>query len=288
MTTIKVGALADSGDLYPFIPLMEGYVRPEGVKLEFSVISTVQDVNEAVLKKEVDVSVPSAALYPYVQQDYYILTSAVASAVDGITGMPLLSWRPMDLKEASRARLIVHGPHTTAFTLYKLLVGKYGKLIIVPRVLEEVKALGEVGDILVAVHETKMMYALRKLGKQVYKVTSMWDMWKEISGGLPMPMGTVVVNKDLGEDVVRRFKEAYDRSKRWAENNLEKIIPIDVKIMTEAQGVPLEEEVVKATISADITEYNVSRDKVEEGLKFFYRITENRGVLPKVRELNLL
>ncbi len=69
MVTIKVGALADSGDLYPFIPLIEGKVKPDGFNLEFEVIPTVQDINELVLKREVDVSVPSAAMYPYIQ-DY--------------------------------------------------------------------------------------------------------------------------------------------------------------------------------------------------------------------------
>jgi len=39
----------------------------------------------------VDVSVPSAAMYPYIQDDYYILSNAVATAVDGITGMPILA-----------------------------------------------------------------------------------------------------------------------------------------------------------------------------------------------------
>jgi predicted solute-binding protein len=288
MTTIRVGALADSGDLYPFIPLMEGYVKPEGVNLEFTVIPTVQSVNDSVIRKEVDVSVPSAALYPFIQGDYYILSSAMASAVDGITGMPLLSSKPMEIGEARKSTLIVHGTQTTAFTLFRLLIGKYGKLVVIPRVLEEAKALGDKGELLVAVHETKMMYALKKLGKQVHRVTSMWDMWKEISGNLPMPMGTVVVSKELSREAVQSFKDAYEKSKKWAEKNIDTIIPIDVKIMTEAQGSPLEEEVVRATINADIAEYNVSRDQAEKGLRFFYSLAEERGVLPKVLKLDLI
>ena len=55
MVTIKIGALADSGDLYPFIPMMEGWVKEDGINLEFQVIPTVQDVNMSVLTKVVDV-----------------------------------------------------------------------------------------------------------------------------------------------------------------------------------------------------------------------------------------
>ena len=117
MVTIRVGALADSDDLYPFIPLIEGKIKSEGFNLEFEIIPTVQDINEAVLKKEIDVSVPSVAMYPFIQGDYYILSNAVATAVDGITGMPILGIREMNTDEIKKSRLIVHGQNTTAFTL---------------------------------------------------------------------------------------------------------------------------------------------------------------------------
>ncbi|BBG25327.1 menaquinone biosynthesis family protein [Sulfuracidifex tepidarius] len=288
MVTIKVGALADSGDLYPFIPLMEGKVKPDGFNLEFEVIPTVQDINELVLKREVDVSVPSAAMYPYIQDYFYIMGNAVASAIDGITGMPVLSTSDIKQDELPKARLIVHGPNTTAFTLYKMLVGRYGKLVIVRRVLDEMKALGKDGDVLVAVHEIKMMYAMKKLGINAKPITSMWDMWKNISNGSPMPMGMVVINKDLGKELALKFKETYEKSKKYAESHLEEIIPKDVRIMREAQGADLEEEIVKKTIWADIQEYNVPIDQVKRGLETFYKLAEEKSILPKVKEIDII
>ncbi len=288
MVTIKVGALADSGDLYPFIPLMEGKVKPEGFNLEFEVIPTVQDINELVLKREVDVSVPSAAMYPYIQDYFYVMGNAVASATDGITGMPVLSVTDMTKDELTNSRLIVHGPNTTAFTLYKLLVGRYRKLVIVRRVLDELKALGKEGDILVAVHEIKMMYAMKKMGIEAKPITSMWDMWRTVSNGAPMPMGMVVVNKDLGKDLAVKFKEVYERSKKYAEAHLDEIIPKDVEIMRKAQGADLEEEIVRKTIWADIQEYNVPLAEVKRGLETFYRLTEEKAVLPRVKRIDII
>ncbi|BCS92943.1 1,4-dihydroxy-6-naphtoate synthase [Metallosphaera sp. J1] len=288
MATIKIGALADSGDLYPFIPMMEGWVKEDGINLEFQVIPTVQDVNMSVLSKVVDVSVPSAAMYPYIQDDYFILGNAVATAIDGITGMPVLSTAEMKIEDLKKSTLIVHGPNTSAFTLYRLLVGKYGKLVIIPRVLDEIKALGKNGDVLVAVHEIKMMYAMRKLGIRPYVITSMWEMWSKISGGAPMPMGTVVVSKDLGRDLALKFKELYERSKKFAEKNLDKVIPRDVEIMSEAQGVNMDREIVEKTIWADIQEYNVPQEKVMEGLSKFYSLTHERGLLPLVKSIDVI
>ncbi|MFP3065331.1 MAG: MqnA/MqnD/SBP family protein [Sulfolobus sp.] len=288
MVTIKVGPLADSGDLYPFIPLIEGKVKPEGINLEFEIISTVQDTNENVLKKEVDVAVPSAAMYPYIQNDYYILSEAVASAIDGITGMPVISTSPLKLEDLPNSRVVVHGHNTTAYTLYRLLIGKYRKLVIVKKVLDEIKALGKEGDVLVAVHEIKMMYALQKLGINVYKVTSMWDLWKQLAGNVPMPLGTVVINKDLGKEIALKFKEAYVKSKHYAEKHLDEIIKKDAEIMAEAHKERIDEEIIKNTIWADIQEYNVPLEEVKKGLQKFYEITAERGILPKVLHIDLI
>ena len=288
MKTIRIGALADSGDLYPFIPLIEKKVKSDDFNLEFEFIPTVQEVNDKVVKKEVDISVPSAALYPYIQKDYFILSSAVASAVDGITGMPILSMNEMDLNEVKNANIIVHGLNTTAFNLYKLLIGKYRKLTVVHRVLDEVNAMVNENGVMVAVHELKAMYDLKKMGVEPYRIASMWDMWKELSGNKPMPMGTVVINLDMGEDYALKFKELYNRSKKYAESHMEEILPVDVRIMREVQNSDISLEIIKGTIGADVKEYNVSIDDVKSGMEFFYDIMYKRNLLPGVKELRFI
>ncbi|BCU67753.1 ABC transporter substrate-binding protein [Sulfolobales archaeon HS-7] len=288
MTTIRVGALADSGDLYPMIPIMEGWVKEEGINTEFEVIQTVQDINERVIKRELDVSVPSAALYPYIQDFYFVMSNGVAAATDGITGMPILAANQMKFDELPDSRVIVHGLNTTAFTLYKLFIGKYRRLVVVRKVIDELNALGREGDVIVAVHEIKAMYQLKKLGKEVYKVGSMWELWKEFSSSLPMPMGMVVFNKELGKEVGLKFKSLYERSKRFAERNLETIIKKDAEIMSSVHGTNFDKGIMESTIRTDIDEYNVPFEKVKSGMEVFYKLAEERGVLPRVKEIDVL
>ncbi len=288
METLRIGALADSGDLYPFIPLIEGKIKSPDFDLEFEYIPTVQDVNDKVVKKEVDVSVPSAALYPYIQKDYYILSSAVASAVDGITGMPVLSLNDMSLDDVRDSKIIVHGLNTTAFNLYKLLIGKYKKLIVVHRVLDEVNAMVNEDAVMVAVHELKAMYALKEMGIVPKKVISMWDMWKELSGNKPMPMGTVVINSGIGEENAVKFKELYNRSKKYAEEHMDEILPIDIKLMREIQNADIPEDIIRGTIDTDVQEYNVNLNDVKSGLRFFYDIMQKNNLLPGVKEIRFI
>jgi len=288
MKSLKIGALADSGDLYPFIPLLEKKVKSDDFNLEFEFIPTVQEVNDKIVKKDVDISVPSAALYPYIQNDYFILSSAVASAVDGITGMPILAMKNMDLDEIKNSKIIVHGLNTTAFNLYKLLIGKYKKLVVVHRVLDEVNSMVNEGGVMVAVHELKAMYDLRKMGVEPVRLASMWDMWRELSNNRPMPMGTVVINSDIGEEYALKFKALYNKSKKYAESHMEEILPVDVKIMREVQNSDISLEIIKGTIGADVKEYNVSIDDVKSGLEFFYEIMHKRNLLPGVKELRLI
>ncbi len=288
METLRIGALADSGDLYPFIPLIEGKIKSPDFDLEFEYIPTVQDVNDKVVKKEVDVSVPSAALYPYIQNDYYILSSAVASAVDGITGMPVLSLNDMSLDDVRDSKIIVHGLNTTAFNLYKLLIGKYKKLIVVHRVLDEVNAMVNEDAVMVAVHELKAMYALKEMGIVPKKVISMWDMWKELSSNKPMPMGTVVINSGIGEENAVKFKELYNRSKKYAEEHMDEILPIDIKLMREIQNADIPEDIIRGTIDTDVQEYNVNLNDVKSGLRFFYDIMQKNNLLPGVKEIRFI
>jgi 1,4-dihydroxy-6-naphthoate synthase len=288
MKTIHIGALADSGDLYPFIPLIEKKIKSDDFNMEFEFIPTVQEVNDKIVKKEVDISVPSAALYPYIQKDYFILSSAVASAVDGITGMPILAMKNMDMDEIKNSKIIVHGLNTTAFNLYKLLIGKYKKLVVVHRVLDEVNAMVEEDGVMVAVHELKAMYDLKKMGVEPKRLASMWEMWKELSGNKPMPMGTVVINSDIGEEYALKFKELYNRSKKYAESHMDEILPVDVKIMREVQNSDISLDIIKGTIGADVKEYNVSLDDVKSGMEFFYDIMYRKNLLPGVKELRLI
>ncbi|KJE49266.1 MULTISPECIES: MqnA/MqnD/SBP family protein [unclassified Acidiplasma] len=288
METIKIGALADSGDLYPFIPMILGKVRPADFDIEFEFIPTVQEVNDKVVKKEVDISVPSAALYPYIQNNYYILSSAVASAVDGITGMPVLSVDDITMDDLPNSKIIVHGLNTTAFNLYKLLIGKYKKLVVVHRVLDEINAMVNEDGVMVAVHELKAMYDLKKMGITPKRIVSMWDMWKNLSGNKPMPMGMVVINSDLGEETALKFKEFYNKSKKYAEEHMDEILPEDIRLMREIQNANIEEDVIKGTIGADVKEYNVNLNDVKSGLEFFYGIMQQKNLLPGVNELRLI
>ncbi len=288
MKTLKIGALADSGDLYPFIPLLEKKVKSDDLNLEFEFIPTVQEVNDKIVRKDVDISVPSAALYPYIQNDYFILSNAVASAVDGITGMPILAMKHIGIDEIKNSTIIVHGLNTTAFNLYKLLIGKYKKLVVVHRVLDEVNSMVNEDGVMVAVHELKAMYDLRKMGVEPVRLASMWEMWKELSGNRPMPMGTVVINSEIGEDYALKFKELYNKSKKYAESHMEEILPVDVKIMREVQNSDISLEVIKGTIGADVKEYNVSADDVKSGLEFFYEIMHKRNLLPGVKDIRLI
>ncbi|SMD30141.1 MqnA/MqnD/SBP family protein [Picrophilus oshimae] len=287
MVSIRVGALADSGDLYPFIPLIKGWVKSD-IDIDFEFVPTVQEVNDRIVKKELDVSVPSAALYPYIQNDYYILENAVASATDGITGMPVLSISDIDKEDIQNKNLVVHGMNTTAFTLYKLFFPRYKKLIVVHRVLDEVNELVKNDGVMVAVHELKAMYQLKKLGINVNRIISMWDLWKNASNNMPMPMGMVVISSSMGHENAMKFKEAYLKSKKYAEAHMNEVIPEDVKIMRDVQNADLDESVIKGTIGADISEYNVNLDDVKSGLKFFYNFAAEKNVLPKVSSLNFI
>jgi len=58
--------------------------------------------------------------------------------------------------------------------------------------------------------------------------------------------------------------------------------------MTEAQKEKIDEEIIRKTIWADILEYNVPLEEVIKGMEMFYDLTAERGILPRVKKIDII
>src|SRR3989338_7205873 len=77
-TVITIGHTPDMDDAFMFYALAERKVTLNGLRIEH-VIEDIQALSQRALKAELDVTAISAAPYPAVEQDYWIL--AVGSSV---------------------------------------------------------------------------------------------------------------------------------------------------------------------------------------------------------------
>lgn len=187
--TITVGHTPDMDDAFMFFAIASGAVPTNGLRVEH-VIEDIQTLNRRALKAELDVTAISAASYPQLSKDYWIM--AVGSSIGQGYGPVVISSKPAGPQELSGRRIAVPGLHTTAYLLLRLALPQFVPVEIPFSQIPEAVLRGEVEAGLV-IHEWQLTY--RDAGLLPVLDLGVW--WQQETK-LPLPLGLNVVNKSLG------------------------------------------------------------------------------------------
>ena len=122
LQTIRVGHTPDMDDAFMFYAIAAGAVNTDGLVFEH-VIEDIQALNRRALSAELDMTAVSAAVYPVVAKDYWIVS--VGSSVGQGYGPLVLSKQPSSPEQLRGRRIAVPGAHTTAYTLLRLAVPEF-------------------------------------------------------------------------------------------------------------------------------------------------------------------
>ena len=189
----------DSDDAFMFYGLAEGQVDTRGHTFEH-VLHDIQSLNEMAYKEVYDITAVSMYAYAAVADRYALLPTG-ASMGDGY-GPRLVGKRAYSQEELKKLCIAIPGRKTSAFLALQLYLNTPGdalNLVVVPfdqifNALEGGKA-----DVGLLIHEGQLTYLDR--GLTLSKDLGQW--WHESTGGLPLPLGTNVVRRALGAEVMR-------------------------------------------------------------------------------------
>lgn len=166
----------------------------------------IEQLNERAISRRADITKCSTAILPHIAYDYRLLDSGSAL---GRGNGPLLVRRRGDATVLRH--IAVPGEHTTANALIGRLFPEIERRS--PRLFSEIAEAVEAGeyDAGVLIHEGRFVYERRNL-ELVADLGLEW----ERRVGLPLPLGSIVVARDLGEDVAVRFEALLRRSIEFA------------------------------------------------------------------------
>lgn len=189
--SLLIGQSADPDDAFMAWAL-PGLLREQGLEcaIEFTDIETL---NRRTLAGELDLSAISVAAYAGMADRYRLLRSGASFGAD--YGPVLVSRSPSQSTgpEALQGlRVAIPGAHTTAALLLRVHADSLYEEVELPfdRILDAVLA-GEV-DAGLVIHEGQMQYD--RLGLHpLYEPARAWARTE----GLPLPLGAVVVRRDL-------------------------------------------------------------------------------------------
>lgn len=207
---LRVGHSPDADDAFMFYALAKGKVRVNGYRVKH-VIQDIQSLNKRALKGDLEVTAISAAVYPFVADKYWILSSG--ASVGRNYGPILVAKKLLSLKDLKRKRIAIPGKQTTAYLLLKTFLPDFVPVEMdFKAVIPAVKS-GKV-DAGLVIHEGQLNF--RQFGLQ--KCADLGSLWHK-KYRLPIPLGLDVVRKNLGLKKAKAIQHALYESIRHARQN---------------------------------------------------------------------
>jgi len=204
---VTVGHTPDMDDAFMFFAIATGAIPADGLGITH-VIEDIQALNRRALQAELDMTAISAASYPALAGDYWIVS--VGSSVGQNYGPVVIARRALNLQELAGRRVAVPGLQTTAYLLLRLAAPQ---IIPVEMPFEQIPHAvlkGEVEAGLV-IHEWQLTYGDAGLSP----VVDLGIWWQQVAK-LPLPLGLNVVKKSLGKQTARRLATLLQESILYA------------------------------------------------------------------------
>ena len=239
---LKLSISPCPNDTFMFDGLVNGRVDTEGLAFDVE-YHDIEELNSGVLEAQPDISKISCAVLPAITKVYRL---ADAGAALGRGNGPLLVRRKGD---ATPIRCIaVPGLHTTANALIERLFPEIEERV--PMLFSDIAEAVERGDFDagVLIHEGRFVYERRSLEL----VADLGLLWEERTG-LPLPLGGIVVRRELPQEVFHRFERVLQRSIEYAFAN-----PMVSRDYVKQHAQELEDEVINQHISLFVNQFSLS------------------------------
>jgi len=259
-----------------FYGLASGRVRIDGISFDH-VIEDIQALNMRALKAELEITALSAHAYPFVQDDYWIMSSG-SSMGEGY-GPVLISRKYRTLEELKGKSIATPGKMTTASLLLKIFtVGLNCVDIPFDRIMQNV-ANGNY-DAGLIIHEGQITYD----SQGFHKVLDFGELWSSRFGDLPLPLGLDVVRKDLGEELSRKLSVGLMESIHYGYTHQKDAIPYALQY-----GRGLSRQLGERFVKMYVNEITVEMgERGKRGLELLFQLGSTRGLIPEVPSVTII
>jgi 1,4-dihydroxy-6-naphthoate synthase len=256
---LRLGYSPCPNDTFIFFALAQGRIETAPFHFEIS-LADVEILNQQARSRVLDVTKVSISAVPQLLDDYCMLRSGGAL---GRGCGPLVVARENLTGDDLRDKLIATpGEMTTAHQLLKMTGFHRGRSVAMPfdRIMKSV-AEGEV-DAGVIIHEGRFTYP--EMG--LHRVLDLGEWW-EAATGLPLPLGGILIRRDLGVETARFVDQKIRESLCYARSHPEEAWPY---VKTHAQEMAA--DVIERHIETFVNDFSI--EVGEEGERAIRRLLE--------------
>ena len=241
-------------DTFMFDAIVNNRIDLDGLNIEVDYLD-IEQLNAAALERKYDITKCSTALLKSISESYSLLDSGSAL---GRGNGPLLVRRKGDTSPLKH--IAVPGEHTTANALVASLFPEIERRT--PRLFSEIAAAVERGeyDGGVLIHEGRFVYQRSNLEL----VADLGIEWEQRTG-LPLPLGSIVIARDLDKTTRDAFEQLLRRSVEYAFAN-----PDISRDYIKKHAQELDDKVIDSHIALFVNDF--SRSLGEEGYRAVSRL----------------
>ncbi len=255
-------------DTFIFDALVHGKIDTEGLDFEV-VMADVEELNRRAFAGDLDVTKLSYHAFAYLLETYALLDAG--SALGRNCGPLLIARRVLDKEEIRRSKIAIPGKFTTANFLLSLAFPEAtDKVEMLFSEIENAVLAGE-ADAGLIIHENRFTYEQRGL----IKIMDLGEFW-ESTTGLPIPLGGIVVRRNLPQEVQQKVNRLMRRSVEFALEN-----PASTRDFVSSHAQAMSEEIMYQHVKLYVNNFTV--DLGTTGKAAIYRLFETasqKGIIP--------
>jgi 1,4-dihydroxy-6-naphthoate synthase len=259
-------------DTFIFDAMVHGRIDTEGLEFDYF-LADVEELNRKALKSEVDITKMSFHAYAYVAQNYHILDSG--SALGYRNGPLLISKRYLNPDDLVRANIAIPGKLTTANMLLSIAwPDAKNKTEYLFSDIERALLHDEI-DAGLIIHETRFTY----FKKGLLKIADMGEYWENLTG-LPIPLGTIVINRNIPVEIARKVNRVIRRSLEYAYDD--SFASYD---FVAGNAKEMNSTVMNKHIKLFVNEFSINLgNKGKKAINELYRISLEKKIIPELPE----
>lgn len=232
-------------DTFIFDALVNKKINTDG--FDFNVVlEDVQTLNQWALQGKLDITKISYGVLPLILGDYDLLDAG--GALGKGVGPLLISKKTMDLKEIDNCSVAVPGKNTTAHLLFSLAFPQATqKQFMIFSEIEQAVMNGE-ADAGVIIHENRFTYQQKGL----IKLIDLGEFWEKETG-CPIPLGGIVMKKNVDAKTHQRINELIKKSVEYAFEHYPVLSPF-----VKQHSQEMDESVMRQHIDLYVNNYSLS------------------------------
>jgi 1,4-dihydroxy-6-naphthoate synthase len=255
-------------DTFIFDAMVHGRIDTEELEFDYF-LADVEELNRKALASEVDITKISYHAYAYAAKNYLILDSG--SALGHGNGPLLISKRVIYPSELADKRIAIPGKYTTANLFFSIAW---------PEAINKIEYLfSDIEDALIndkidaglIIHETRFTYHKKGL----IKIADMGEYWEKLTG-LPIPLGAIVINRNVPQDIAQKVNRILRRSLEYAYRNSSASFDF-----VSGNAKEMDSNVMNNHIKLFVNEYTMNLgSRGKEAIKELFRIAGEKGIIP--------